>query len=99
MSYILSSTGTKSPDHPWFIQIDPDTVSTLREWEYSQPGLLGIDIVDITDTFISVVYQFENKEFADSFMSARLENPLWQTRDQYYKNIGLTSNMEVLSEY
>lgn len=97
MAYIVSVTGTKSAESKWFIDIHPEIVAQLRNWEYAQPGLVSIDVLYSTDTTISVIYEFENKESYDAYLIAKVENPDWQARQQYYNSIGLVVKIEILT--
>jgi hypothetical protein len=97
MSYKILVTGTKSAESEWFINLYPETVSNLRIWEYAQPGFIDLGILSCTDTTIEILMEFDTEESYNLFTVNRQSNLDWQFRNEYYNNIGLVIEVEILS--
>ena len=77
---MILSKGTIDQGQEWYINIDPEGVDKIREWEYNQPGFIQVDVIDRTDTTITVVYEFEDKASYELYCLNRLSNLDWQKK-------------------
>jgi len=85
----LTSTTTNPQQATWFSRAFPETMTDLRSWWYTNPGLIHVSGQELHPTTWENIFIFENEQYANDFLAA--ENEYKTARSLYNDANGMTT--------